>query len=75
MFIPKFHCEINPIECVWCHAKQYTRAQCDCLFQGLEKTLGVALDSVDVRKFYRKVMEYHRGYRNNVKVCKEMEKT
>ena len=78
MFIPKFHCEINPIEHVWCCAKQYIRAQCDYSFQGLEKTLGAALDSVDVeilRKFYRKVREYHRAYRNNVKVGKEMEKT
>ena len=78
MFIPKFHCEINPIERVWCSAKQYTRAQCDYSFQGLKKTLGAALDSVDVeitRKFYRKVRKYHRAYRNNVKVGKEMEKT
>ena len=36
MFVPKFHCEINPIECVWCHAKQYTRAHCDYSFQGLK---------------------------------------
>ena len=24
MFIPKFHCELNPIERVWCHAKSYS---------------------------------------------------
>ena len=29
MFIPKFHCEINPIVCVWCHAKHCTRVNCD----------------------------------------------
>ena len=78
LFIPKFHCEINPIECVWCHAKQYTRAQCDYTLQGLEKTLGAALDSVNVeiiKKYYRKVREYHRAYRNNAKVGKETEKT
>ena len=23
IFIPKYHCELNPIECVWGHAKQY----------------------------------------------------
>ena len=39
MFIPKFHCEINPIERVWCHAKQYTRAHCDYSFQGLEQIM------------------------------------
>ena len=29
MFIPKFHCELNPIERVWCHAKKHTRANCN----------------------------------------------
>ena len=29
MFIPKFHCELNPIEGVWCHAKKQTRAHCN----------------------------------------------
>ena len=48
MFIPKFHCEINPIERVWCHAKQYTRAHCDYSFQGLEQIMHTALDSVDL---------------------------
>ena len=24
-FIPKFHCELNPFERVWCQAKVYTR--------------------------------------------------
>ena len=31
-----------------CGVNQYTRAQCDYSFLGLEKTLGAALDSVDV---------------------------
>ena len=29
VFIPKFHCELNPIERCWCHAKKYTRAHCN----------------------------------------------
>ena len=55
MFIPKFHCEINPIERVWCHAKRYTWAHCDYSFAGLEKIIDIAPDSVTVemmRKFY-----------------------
>ena len=78
MFIPKFHCKINPIECVWYHAKRYTRAHCDYSFAGLEKIIDIALDSVTVevmRKFYRKVREYHRTYREEVTVGKEMLKT
>ena len=26
MFFPKYHCELSPIERVWCHAKKHTRA-------------------------------------------------
>ena len=55
MFVPKFHCEINPIERVWCHAKQYTRAHCDYSFQGLEAIINEALDSVNIemiRKYF-----------------------
>lgn len=29
LFIPRFHCELNPIERCWCHAKKYTRAHCN----------------------------------------------
>ena len=29
VFIPKFHCELNPIERVWSQSKRYTRAYCD----------------------------------------------
>ena len=68
MFIPKFHCEVSPIKCVWCHAKRYTRAHCDYTFQGFEQTIEQALDSVNVemiRKYFRKVRDYHRAYRNN----------
>ena len=39
MFLPKFHCELNPIERVWCQAKHYTRSHCDYLFQNLKKIL------------------------------------
>ena len=28
LFLLKFHCELNPIERCWCHAKKYTRAYC-----------------------------------------------
>ena len=27
-YLPKFHCELNPIERVWAQAKRYTRAHC-----------------------------------------------
>ena len=45
-FIPKFHCELNPIERVWAHSKKYTRAHCDYSFNGLEVMINPALKSV-----------------------------
>ena len=29
LFWPKFHCELNPIESVWCYIKQYVRKRTD----------------------------------------------
>ena len=66
IFLPKYHCELNPIERVWGQVKRYTCANCDYTFAGLEKTIPSALDSISVelmRKYFRRVCEYHRAYR------------
>ena len=60
IFIPKFHCEFNPIECCWGHAKCYSTEHCDYTFVGLERTINPALNSVSldlIRKYFRKVRE------------------
>ena len=46
IFVPKHHSELNLNECVWGHAKQYTRSHCDYTFAGLEQTIEPALDIV-----------------------------
>ena len=51
IFIPKFHCELNPIERVWAQSKKYTRA---LFFQGIPLD-SVTLDSI--RKFFRKMRD------------------
>lgn len=77
IFIPMYHCELNPIERVWGHAKQYTWKHCDYTFAGLEKTIGPALNSVStdlIRKYFRRVREYARGYREGFVAGPELEK-
>jgi hypothetical protein len=39
MFCPKFHCELNPTEGLWCNQKQYIRKRTDQTFIGLHKLL------------------------------------
>ena len=66
IYLPKFHCELNPIERVWGEAKRYTRSHCDYSFPGLERTVVPALESVKVstiRKYFRKCREYMEAYR------------
>ena len=66
IFLPKFHCELNPIERVWGEAKRFTRAKCDYSFAGLERTIVPALESVrldTIRKYFRKCREYMQAYR------------
>ena len=39
MFLPKFHCEINPIEGVWGQSKRYCRAYTNFTLVKLRQTL------------------------------------
>ena len=60
-FLPKFHCELNPIERVWGQSKQYGQAYSNFILQKLRATLDPALDSASVdviRKYYRKTREW-----------------
>ena len=76
-FIPKFHCELNPIERVWAQSKKYSRAHCDYSFKGLEGTIIPALDSVtldSIRKFFRKMRDYINAYKEGLTAGPELEK-
>ena len=75
-FIPKFHCELNPIECVWGQSKKFTRAYCDYSFKGLENTLDQSLDSISlntIRHFFRKMRDYLVAYREGLTLGPQME--
>lgn len=56
LFLPKFHCELNPIEMVWGHAKRYCRKHCDYSFPHLKDRVPEALDAIPIatiRRFIR----------------------
>ena len=54
-FIPKFHCEFNPIERVWGQAKVYTRMHTDFTLVWLCQIVGPALDSVQADLIWKYV--------------------
>ncbi len=59
--LPKFHCELNPIECVWAQAKRYTKAYCKYSIVSLRNTITPALKSVtveNIQNHFRKVRHY-----------------
>ena len=65
VFLPKFHCELNPIERVWAQAKRYTRSHCNYSIASLRRNVPAGLDSVteeNIRNHYRKVRHYMFGY-------------
>src|SRR5690606_36159479 len=53
LFLPKFHCELNPIECVWGSANFTCRAECDYSFPKLKIRVPKVLDSIPVDRFCR----------------------
>lgn len=64
-FIPKYHCELNPIERCWSQSKRYTRAYCNYNITGLRRNIPRGLDSVSVeniQNYFRRVRDYMCGY-------------
>ena len=75
--IPKFHCELNPIERVWAQAKRYARAYCKYSIKSLRNTVAPALDSVtmeNVHNHFRKVRHYMFAYLEGVPGGSDLEK-
>ena len=61
LYIPQFHCELNPIERVWGPAKVYTRKHTNFTLPRLRQIVEPALDSVSVdliRMYFRKVADF-----------------
>ena len=75
-FLPKFHCEMNPIERVWGQSKRYCRAYTNFTLVKLRQILNPALESVStelIRKYFRKARDYEKAYSEGLKAGREVE--
>ena len=52
LFLPKFHCELNPIENFWGMVKKYLCYHCDYSFDGFKANLPKALESVPIQMIW-----------------------
>jgi hypothetical protein len=60
-FLPKFHCELNPIELCWGQSKAWVRKECDYTFEGLKRYVPMSFENIkiaNVRKYYRMIYRY-----------------
>ena len=65
VFLPKFHCELNPIERVWSQSKRYTRAHTDYTIASLRQNIPLGLDSVsadNIANYVRRCRHYMFAY-------------
>ena len=71
VMLPKFHCELNPIE-----RPKLNSCFTNHTIGGLRETVPDALDSVtldNIRKHYRKVRQYMYGYLQGIAAGPELE--
>ena len=75
--LPKFHCELNPIERVWAQSKRYAKAYCNYSIVSLRKNVIPALESVpleSIRKHFLKVRHYMFAYLEGLPGGSDLEK-
>ena len=46
MYYPKFHCELNHIQCFWCNGKCYTQRNCKYTIERLWSDVSTALSQI-----------------------------
>ncbi|CAF1911762.1 unnamed protein product, partial [Rotaria magnacalcarata] len=55
IFCPKFHCELNAIEGLWCHMKQYVRKKSDQTFSTMLRLIPQSRENFKERKIHMKL--------------------
>lgn len=53
VYLPKFHCELNPMELLWAAAKWHARSHCNYSFAALRQAVLAALGSVSAAHIRR----------------------
>lgn len=74
--LPKYHCELNPIERVWAQSKRHTKAYCKYNIRSLRNTVIPALETVsteNIRNYFRKVRHYMFAYLEGLPGGSELE--
>lgn len=69
IYCPKYHCELNPIEGVWCWLKQYIRRRTDQTYDSLVRLLDESREEFEtqnfgiklIRRFWRCIFAYKAG--------------
>ena len=71
-----FHCELSPVERVWCKLKKHTRAYADGTITKLRKIVPEGLNSVtleQIKKFFQTCRDYESAHKEGG-TGKEVEK-
>ena len=78
IMLPKFHCELNPIERCWGQAKRYTRSFANYTLPRLRTNVPNGLDSVtldNIKNYFRKARQYMFAYLEGYVAGPDLEKT
>ena len=76
VFIPKFHCELNPIKRVWSQSKRYTRVYCNYTISSLQGSIPLGLKSVskdNIANYVRRCRNFMFAYLERSAVGQELD--
>ena len=69
IFLPPYHCELNPIEMFWCWSKYQTRRECNYTFNGLQDKVPKIVESCSIsiiRRHANHCIKYMKLYKEGL---------